>query len=483
MTCWKITSRSLLIAATGVFLSTAYAQERGDAPIASQAPGHTAADSAPTDPDVQAAELMSAMIDAQNRARDLRATSDAMRKEALILELVADQLNDVAGGMDESAEALRSALEMVSQYREAVPAFGEPVSDERFANLTRGVNFSHWFSQSPEGYYTDERLAKYDGRDFTMLYEMGFRHVRFPFDDRLFFDPENPSELNAKYIAAYESKLGAMLDAGLSVIVALQPEDSFKEKLTEPAYADKVAIFWQALTARLSDRDPDRVFFEVLNEPTRILPTPQYRPLQWKLLQAMRTGAPEHTLIASGGNYSGPVDLIKLEPYPDKNIVYNWHHYKPFAFTHQGASWGKETWSGMSELPWPMEFESVQAGLSRSDDREVRKDIVGTTWTKGSEQAMRDELQRVAEWAEKHGVRVTANEMGVYAYKADRVSRLRWHRAMTSTLDELNIGWAIWDYAGGFDVVKTENGARVPDPEMLNALGLNLSNEQAEAAQ
>ena len=100
-----------------------------------------------------------------------------------------------------------------------------------------------------------------------------------------------------------------------------------------------------------------------------MIETAQWRPIQWRLLQAMRAGAPRHTLIASGGNYSGPEDLLKLEPYPDRNIVYNWHYYKPYAFTHQGAGWGKDTWAGMADIPWPMEQSGVRKALDAVDER------------------------------------------------------------------------------------------------------------------
>jgi endoglucanase len=458
----------------------------------SQDPGTVASASAddtqnpapPPTPDEQVAALLSLLVDSQTGEMGLRATSEAMRKESLILEVVADQLEDVADYLGETSEAIESAIDVVSAYRQPEPAFGEPVSDARFGRMTRGVNFSHWFSQSQTGRYERSRLeAAFTMKDFRLIRGMGFRHVRFPLDDRVLFDPDSPGVLNPELLDLFDRKLDQMLEAGLAVIVVIQPDDEFKNNLLDPQFAEKVITFWHALASHLSGRDPDRVFLEVLNEPTPILPTPKWRPLQWKLLKAMRAGAPDHTLIASGGNYSGPEDLLKLEPYPDRNIVYNFHYYRPFAFTHQGAVWGKPTWSGMSQIPWPMNTEKVQAALSLSDDRDVRKDIVGTTWTKGSQAFLRADLARVGDWAKKYAVRVTTNEMGVYTLKTDRESRLRWHRVVTSTLDELGIGWAIWDYTGGFDVVKTVNGERVPDPQMLEALGLSKTDQPMEVVE
>ncbi len=426
------------------------------------------------------ADLLSAKVDLQTKEQDLRAVAEAMRHEALLLTSVSEMLDGAADYLDQAAVSVESSIEAVQSVRKQVPKFGEAVSDARFRHMTRGVNMSHWFSQSDDGQYDPDFLkSKYTRKDFDLIRSMGFRHVRFPFDESVLFNPDEPTELKPDYIELYLAKLDEMLDADLAVIVVIQPSYGFKQQLLDPAFEQKVATFWQALASRLSSRDPDRVYLDVLNEPA-LMETAQWRPIQWRLLQAMRAGAPDHTLIASGGNYSGPEDLLKLEPYADRNIVYNWHYYKPFAFTHQGAAWGKDTWAKMADIPWPMDISGVRKALDAIKEHDVRMDILGTTWTRGSEAYLRSDLQRVADWAANYGVRVTANELGVYTLKADRESRLRWHHVVTSTLDDLGIGWAIWDYSGGFDVVKNVDGKRVPDEQMLEALGMSPSGQASQ---
>jgi len=81
-------------------------------------------------------------------------------------------------------------------------------------------------------------------------------------------------------------------------------------------------------------------------------------------------------------------------------------------------------------------------------------------------------IARAADWAGKHGVRVTCNEFGVYRKVAPTEARLRWIRDVRTALEKHHIGWAMWDYAGGFSVVVQEGGRRVPDPATLESLGL-----------
>jgi hypothetical protein len=43
---------------------------------------------------------------------------------------------------------------------------------------------------------------------------------------------------------------------------------------------------------------------------------------------------------------------------------------------------------------------------------------------------------------------------------------------MRIALEKHNIGWTMWDYAGGFAVVEKNNGPAKADAESLKALGL-----------
>jgi hypothetical protein len=38
----------------------------------------------------------------------------------------------------------------------------------------------------------------------------------------------------------------------------------------------------------------------------------------------------------------------------------------------------------------------------------------------------------------------------------------------------INLGWTMWDYAGGFSVVTRKDGATTPDPITIKALGLTV---------
>ena len=85
---------------------------------------------------------------------------------------------------------------------------------------------------------------------------------------------------------------------------------------------------------------------------------------------------------------------------------------------------------------------------------------------------MEAEVNQVAEWAKQHGVQAVCNEFGVYRTHTDPKDRAAWISDYRKTLEKHGIGWAMWDYAGGFGVVTKKDGKATPDNQTLHALGL-----------
>ena len=85
---------------------------------------------------------------------------------------------------------------------------------------------------------------------------------------------------------------------------------------------------------------------------------------------------------------------------------------------------------------------------------------------------IRAEIQQVAAWAKKRNVRVLCNEFGVYRRVAPASDRVRWIADVRTALEMYEIGWTMWDYAGGFGLVTKQSGQIVVDQPIVSALGL-----------
>ncbi|HZD77781.1 MAG TPA: cellulase family glycosylhydrolase, partial [Acidobacteriaceae bacterium] len=138
---------------------------------------------------------------------------------------------------------------------------------QRAQLLHRGVNASMWFAQAPD--YSPARLRSYTTTgDIALMRSMGFDHVRLSIDGDELLRGASPNGLNATFVAELDTAVNTMLKNDLRVILDLHPSDAFKRQLrSEDAAVTRFCALWSALASHYAQTDPDRVFFEVLNEP------------------------------------------------------------------------------------------------------------------------------------------------------------------------------------------------------------------------
>lgn len=359
---------------------------------------------------------------------------------------------------------------------------GPPRADEggariawaRSARLRRGINLSHWFAQSPGGDYSEHHLLTHTTeRDIAVIKSLGFDHVRFTFEPAPLFDEAHPSVLNAEYLRRLDSALDMLLASGLAVVFDLHPSDEFKTRLrTDDRHVEAFVEFWRALARHLSARDPERLFLEILNEPV-IEDAYRWMGIQARVAAAIRDAAPRHTIIATGPRWSSVEELLRIEPLADPNVIYNFHLYDPHTFTHQGATWGADFWPYLKNVSYPSSPGAVAGLLSSVENESARRALKAY----GEERWNAERIERMValadDWARRRGVPLTCNEFGVYRAFAPADARLRWIEDVRAALERHRIGWAMWDYAGGFGVAVRKDGRAEVDPRTVAALGLS----------
>jgi hypothetical protein len=187
--------------------------------------------------------------------------------------------------------------------------------------------------------------------------------------------PGDPGKLKSNYLQYFDAALDMLLAQGLAVIVDIHPSDEFKARLKDDRQVENFAKFWRALGEHLSKRDPEKVFLETINEPM-VEDAYRWYGIQAKLIAAIRAGAPQNTIIASGHRWSGLWEMLALEPYGDRNIIYNFHYYDPFSFTHQGASWAGPNLQFYRNVPYPSSPESVAKILDQVTDEPAKFNLL-----------------------------------------------------------------------------------------------------------
>ena len=349
----------------------------------------------------------------------------------------------------------------------------EPV---RLARLARGVNLSHWM-WFPHRQGEAARRAFIMRDDLLQLTDIGMTHVRLPFEPSWLWD-ETGVALRPAPLREYRDAMQRCLDAGLAVIVDahwsrtpwIRPRGAnFDERFGE---LDRM---WRALAKHLTDTDATRVFLELVNEPHNLADSQHWHDAQHRIAATVRREAPRHTIIATGADYGGIDGMLKLTPLDDENVIYSFHFYDPHNFTHQAAEWGFPPWKDMKDVPWPAtreELDRIAATFPEASANALRWSSRPDSTDPWTAVALRSRLARAADWAKRHNVPVYCGEFGVHAKAAPNASRLNWHREVTGILREHDIGWAMWDYVGGFALANGEPSHRTIDKELATALGL-----------
>jgi endoglucanase len=358
----------------------------------------------------------------------------------------------------------------------AAPLFAQDssVAFNRAHRLRHGINLSHWFAQVfDEKGYTKEHFDTYDTtQDMVLIKSLGFDHVRFTLNPEPMFRRGQADRIPAEYLALVDDAVKKIMAQNLAIIIDIHPESDFKQKLvTDDGFVEQFADFWRALAKHFSTLDPEKVFFEILNEP-EFKDRYRWMGVQARLARAIREGSPNHTIIAAGANWSSSNELLFLEPLRDPNVIYNFHFYDPHIFTHQGATWSTNFQHYLTNLPYPSTPENVFVTESQVPDAVNQQAISRYGLDRWDSARIEAEIAEVAAWGKRWNVPLTCNEFGVYRATANPEARAAWIRDVRSALEKYKIGWTMWDYAGGFAVVTRKDGVTTPDPVTVKALGI-----------
>jgi hypothetical protein len=354
--------------------------------------------------------------------------------------------------------------------------------------------------------FQDTRAVPTRG-DLADLRQAGIDFVRIPVDPGplLAFSGSRGEALIAKVMDAVATALAE----GLSVVLNLHPNGAThyfnppnlvgsSAAPLFPRYLDLVRV----VAERLSRHDLSRVAFEPVNEPPQDCVS-DWPSLQAEIARAARAAAPHLTLVLTGACGGMIAGLAELDPSPtgDNNVLYTFHFYEPYVFSHQGAPWmtGEPMYRYLNSVPWPAAAGSRQATLAAVAARmasdtttpaAAKRDIGATI-----EKVLREYFdarpdrsfveryfRQVKQWADRHGIeprRILLGEFGalrtderyVAAPAADRV---RYIRDVRETAEAFGIPWAFWNFFDGMGLT-LDDRSREFDPAIVAALGLRAS--------
>ena len=333
--------------------------------------------------------------------------------------------------------------------------------------VRRGTNVSHWLSQSKRR--GEERRGFFTKEDAALAAQLGFDHLRLPVDEEQLFDEggrpvaEAFLLLDAALDWCAEHRLRAIVD--LHILRSHHFNEGEKPLWTDPAAQERFLDLWRQLSARLSKRPLDQVAYELMNEPVADDPE-EWNRLVERAMRTVRALEPRRTLVIGSNRWQSAdtFDALRV-PVGDPNVLLSFHFYTPMALTHYGAGWTKAgEFKGPVRYPGEVVAQADLAGLPA--------DLVDAVsgrdpWFDRS--VLEERMAKPIALARATGLPLYCGEWGALP-AAPRPDRLRWYADMRSVLEKYGVGWATWDWKGGFGVV--DRARKVDDGLAAVLLGL-----------
>ncbi len=318
----------------------------------------------------------------------------------------------------------------------------------------RGVNISHWLSQSERR--GAEREAWFQREDVKFIAEAGFDHIRIPIDEEQMFDEALNPEPEA--FALLHNALEWCKEFGLNAVVDLHILRSHHFNAEEKPLFTKVEAqeqfydCWRKISAELKKYPRSMVAYELMNEPVADDPE-QWNVIVNRCLDVVRELEPERKVIIGANRWQAYDQVKNLRvPEDDENVIISFHLYNPFQFTHFRASW-----TDQRDMPVKIYYPGYLA--KKADIEALSPELQKKYGWLASEGGYNDistlesQIKQAYDAAAAMGKSAYLGEFGVIK-GADEASRDQWYRDIAAVCKKYDIGYATWDYKGGFGIIR-----------------------------
>ncbi len=283
--------------------------------------------------------------------------------------------------------------------------------------LRHGVNMGNMLEAPNEG---DWGLTVHE-EYFDLIQQAGFDFVRLPVRWNAHAEESAPYTIDPAFFRRIDEVVGWALKRNLTIIIDFH---HYEELMSDPwDHKDRFLAIWKQIAEHYKDHPPT-VLFELLNEPSDQIDAAMWNQYASEALSIVRESNPTRDVIIGPVQWNSFNWITTLDVPNDSRLIFTFHYYEPFHFTHQGAEW-----VGPESQGW-----------------------LGTTWdaTDAEKAEITSNFDLVADWAKRHGnVRILLGEFGAYS-QGDMASRVRWTTYVRSEAERHGFAWAYWEFGSGF---------------------------------
>ena len=333
--------------------------------------------------------------------------------------------------------------------------------------FTKGVNMTSWFEIWEKGI---PNLNKYSYQDFLNLKELGVDVVRLPVHFYMMMDDKS-GELE-EIVWNYLDQVCDWAEE-LEIYLIIDNHSFNKGKYPSAKVVRKhLETIWPQIAERYKDRS-EYILYEILNEPQ--ISQESWVKIQKDILSLIREHDTKHTVVVTGANWGGRDAMLKLKPLNDDNLIYSFHYYDPFYFSHQGVDNSNEL-AALHDIPFPYDKNRMPALEGAAKGSYLEQDFKTYYPTVATEKTMHADLQKAVDFSIKYDVPVFVGEFGVYSKTAPYEDRIRWFETVGKIFQEFGFSYTIWGYDDVFSFFK-KGKLEYPyglEPRILKALDFNV---------
>lgn len=335
----------------------------------------------------------------------------------------------------------------------------------RLDGYMTGCNLGHWISQygSKGQEHHDTYITE---PDFERMAEWGIDHVRLPVDYFIFEHDDNPGvylDYGLKYI---DSSIAWAKKYGLNLVLDLHHAPGFffgngeKNNLfTSRDSQNRFIGIWKFFARRYAD-EGDNVRFELLNELVWDNSDP-WNALWQETAEEIFRITPHRRVIVGGNRWNSVQELKNLTVSDNPNIMYTFHMYEPFLFSHQRASWIENHRNYTKPVTYPYCVEDHRGYYNGWTPEGLSE---GGMFDK---EYLRRFMQPAFDFIEKNSRPLYLGEYGAIA-GGDTDSMVNWYNDVADLCLEHGIGRSVWSYRGFATITTPDN--QPGDERILRAI-------------
>ena len=353
--------------------------------------------------------------------------------------------------------------------------------------FTRGMGIGGWltnykrFNVLPEHHrlpITIGDLEHFDSyiteKDIANIKSMGFDHVRLGFDQIVL--EESPGKYRERTFRKIDDFIGWCEQHGLNMVLNLHKAfgnycdiQEKVELLDDKGLQDRFVALWLEFERRYHDKPG--LAFELLNEVRNVDPE-KWNRLADRTLKAIREKNPNRWVVIGSTCWNSPGTLDKLKIWDDDKVVYTFHMYAPFEFTHQRGVLQAGPLYYNRTLEYPTKDVERYRGYHRLHGNAGGG--YGPEVKEINKQILRNNMHGAHMFTKNHPDKILWNgEFGTIRH-APPASRVAYMHDVVVTCKEWGIPWCVWNYlstpndGNRFSLVDDDT-RKILSPELLKA--------------